>query len=117
MMDRPDAHEGLVKVRVRLPGSALESGYEFESLWAEPLGGGATGSGTFRSSPTTSTCATVERAPDPEGGLPIVTRVVEQGDCFTTRLYFVADGIATFESSFQPDEPQVGETGQGRTPA
>lgn len=90
-----------------------------------------------------------------------MTRVVEQGDCFTVRLYFsagatdpqiqavldllaereallekgsrllwavglrtrkdydwigsvlqpfVADGIATFESSFQPDEPQVGET-------
>jgi hypothetical protein len=27
---------------------------------------------------------------NPGGGLPIVTRVVEQGDCFTIRLYFKA---------------------------
>jgi hypothetical protein len=34
--------------------------------------------------------AIVECEPDPGGGLPIVTRVVEQGDCFTIRLYFKA---------------------------
>jgi Domain of unknown function (DUF4265) len=32
--------------------------------------------------------AIVECEPDPEGGLPIVSRVVERGDCFTIRLYF-----------------------------
>jgi hypothetical protein len=31
-------NKGLVKVRVRLVGSASRSGYESETLWAEPLG-------------------------------------------------------------------------------
>jgi hypothetical protein len=84
-----DPNEGQVKVRVQLLGSALESGYETETLWAEPLGGNQ-----YRiwNLPVfvynLDMRAIVECEPDPEGGLPIVTRVVEPGDCFTVRLYF-----------------------------
>lgn len=84
-----DPNEGLVKVRVKLLGSALDSGYETETLWAEPLEGN-----TYRIwnlpvfAYNLEMRAIVECEPDPEGGLPIVTRVLEQGDCFTIRLYF-----------------------------
>lgn len=103
--------------------------------------------------------AIVECEPDSDGGLPIVTRVLEQGDCFTIRISFnlkatadqiqivldllsdrraliektsrqlwavgfrtladyewagpalapfVRDGVLSFESSQQRDEPAVG---------
>ena len=159
-MGSSDPNEGLVRVRVRLLGSALESGYESEILWAEPLGGNR-----YRiwNLPVfvynLDMRAIVECEPDPDGGLPIVTRVVEEGDCFTIRLYFtqtatedqiqavldvlserralfekhaqflwavglrsledyewvgsalkpfVRDGVVSFESSLQGDEPPVG---------
>ena len=95
-MENINSNEGLVKVRVRLVGSALQSGYESETLWAEPLN-----ANRYRiwNLPVfvynLNMRAIVECQPDPEGGLPIVTRVIEQGDCFTIRLYF--DPIATDE--------------------
>ena len=158
-----DPNEGLVKVRVRLLGSALKSGYESETLWAEPLG-----ANRYRiwNLPifvyNLDMRAVVECESDPNGGLPIVTRVVEEGDCFTIRLYFkptaseeeiqavldllserralfekhsiylwavglrsledyqwvgpalepfVRDGVVSFESSLQRDEPPVGGSG------
>jgi len=159
-MDRTNPKEGLVKVRVRLLGSALQSGYESETLWAEFLG---TNRYRIWNLPVfvynLNMRAIVECEPDPAGGLPIVTRVIEQGDCFTIRLYFgpatsdeqiqsvidllsqrralfeknsrelwavglrtpkdyewvgmalepfVQDGILTFESSLQREEPAVG---------
>ena len=86
-----DPNEGLIKVRVHLLGSALESGYESETLWAEDLG-----EQRYRIwnlpvyAYNIGMRDIVECAPDPEGGLPVVTRVLEQGDCFTVRLYFSA---------------------------
>jgi len=84
---RPD--EGLVKVQVRLVGAARESGYETESLWAEPLGNNRY---LIWNVPLLAynldMRAIVECAPDPDGGLPIVTHVVRPGDCFGVRLYF-----------------------------
>src|SRR5215813_709443 len=156
-----DPNEGLVKVRVKLLGSALNSGYDSETLWAEPLG--ATRYRIWNLpvfAYNLDMRAIVECEPDPEGGLPIVTRVLERGDCFTVRLYFstrasdeqiqevldllsqrralfeknsrelwavglrtaqdyewlgsalatfVRDGILEFESSFQPNEPAIGD--------
>ena len=87
-----DPNEGLVKIRVKLLGSALDSGYETETLWAEPLE-----ANTYRIwnlpvfAYNLEMRAIVECEPDPEGGLPIVTRVLEPGDCFTIRIYFSAD--------------------------
>jgi hypothetical protein len=84
-----DPNEGLLKVRVRLLGSALQSGFESETLWAQPLG-----ANRYRIwnlpvfAYNLEMRAIVECEPDPNGGLPIVTRVLEQGDCFTVRLYF-----------------------------
>ena len=84
-----DPNEGLVKVRVQLLGSAAKSGYDSETLWAEPLG-----ANRYRIwnlpvfAYNLDMRAIVECEPDPAGGLPIVTRVLEQGDCFTVRLYF-----------------------------
>ena len=99
-MDRTNPNEGLVKVRVRLLGSALQSGYESETLWAEFLG---TNRYRIWNLPVfvynLNMRAIVECEPDPAGGLPIVTRVIEQGDCFTIRLYF---GPATSASRFSP---------------
>jgi hypothetical protein len=89
LMDSKDPNEGLVRVRVPLTGSALQSGYESEILWAEPLGGNL-----YRiwNLPVLvynlDMRAVVECEPDPDGGLPIVTRVVEEGDCFVIRLFF-----------------------------
>jgi len=160
MRQNNDSDEPDVKVRVRLLGSALQSGYDSETLWAEPLG---TNRYRIWNLPVFAYNLDlrdiVECEPDAEGGLPIVTRVVEKGDCFTIRLFFtesatdeqiqgvldllserramfekysthlwavglrslqdyewvglaldpfVTDGILTFESSLQPDEPQVG---------
>ena len=159
-MDIIDPNAGLVKVRVRLIGSALQSGYDSETLWAEPLG-----ANRYRiwNLPVfvynLDMRAIVECEPDPDGGLPIVTRIVEPGDSFTIRLYFnsvasdeqiqavldllaqrralfekhsrelwavglrtpedyewvgsaldsfVRDGVLSFESSLQRDEPAVG---------
>jgi hypothetical protein len=84
-----DPNEGLVKVRVKLLGSALDSGYDSETLWAEPLG-----ANTYRIwnlpvyAYNLDMRAIVECEPDPETGMPIVTRVLEPGDCFTVRLFF-----------------------------
>ena len=86
-----DPNEGLVKVRVQLLGSAVKCGYQSETLWAEPLGGNQ-----YRIwnlpvfAYNLDMRAIVECEPDPEGGLPVVTRVLQQGDCFTVRLYFSA---------------------------
>jgi Domain of unknown function (DUF4265) len=83
--------DGMVKVQIPLRGSARESGFETESVWAEPLG-----ADRYRiwSVPVFAynidLRAVVEVAPDPEGGPPVVTRVVEEGDCPTVRLYFSA---------------------------
>lgn len=84
-----DPHEGLVKICVQLVGKARDSGYESESLWAEPLG-----SNRYKvwNLPVfvynLDMRAVVECRPDPDGGLPIVTRVIEPGDCFVVRIYF-----------------------------
>src|SRR5215813_6697544 len=84
-----DPNEGLVKVRVKLLGSALNSGYDSETLWAEHLEGNR-----YRIwnlpvfAYNLDMRAIVECEPDPEGGLPIITRVLERGDCPTVRLYF-----------------------------
>ena len=156
-----DSNKGLVKVRVKLLGSAVKSGYDSETLWAEPLG-----ENRYRIwnlpvfAYNLDMRAIVECESDPEGGLPIVTRVLEEGDCFTVRLYFsrqasdeqiqevldlvsqrralleknsrevwavglrtledyewlgsglapfVRDGILNFESSFQRNEPAIGD--------
>jgi hypothetical protein len=56
--------------------------------------------------------AIVECRDDPDGGFPIVTRVVEPGDCFVIRLYFtesareadiqaVLDVLGTREALFE----------------
>src|SRR5687767_6411988 len=86
--DRP-APDGLVKILVRLEGSALDSGFESETLWAEALGGNR-----YRVwnipvfAYNLDLRAIVECRPDPDGGMPIATRVVEPGDCFVVRIYF-----------------------------
>src|SRR4029450_14088552 len=89
LMDSKDPNEGLVRVRVPLTGSALQSGYESEILWAEPLGGNL-----YRiwNLPVLvynlDMRAVVECEPHPDGGLPIVTRGVEEGDCFVICVFF-----------------------------
>ncbi len=91
MIDGKSTNDGLIKVRVRLLGSALESGYESETLWAEDLG-----KQRYRIwnlpvyAYNIGMRDIVECAPTPDGGLPVVSRVLEQGDCFTVRLYFNA---------------------------
>ena len=82
-------HDGQVKVRMPLLGSARESGFEFENLWAEPLGGNR-----YRIwnlpvfAYNLDMRAIVECRDDPDGGYPVVTRVVEPGDCYVLRVYF-----------------------------
>jgi Domain of unknown function (DUF4265) len=84
-----DPNAGLVKIELPLLGAARESGYESESLWAEPLGGNL-----YRVwnlpvfAYNVDMRAVVECREPPEGGLPVVTRVVEPGDCFVIRLFF-----------------------------
>src|SRR5262245_32798115 len=81
--------DGQVKVRVPLLGTARKSGFESETLWAEPLGGNR-----YRIwnlpvfAYNLDMRAVVECREDPSGGMPIVTRVVEQGDCHVLRLFF-----------------------------
>jgi hypothetical protein len=88
-MSERDAHDGLVKVRVPLLGSALESGLESESLWAEPVGDNC-----YRIwnlpvfAYNLDMRAVVECKEDPDGGLPVAVRLVEPGDCYVARLYF-----------------------------
>jgi hypothetical protein len=85
----PDPHDGQVKIRVPLVGIARESGFESESLWAEPLG-----DNLYRvwNLPVfvynLDMRAVVECKPDPDGGQPVAIRVVEPGDCYVIRLYF-----------------------------
>ena len=85
-------HEGLVKIRVPLLGSARESGFESETLWAEPLG-----DDRYRVwnvpvfAYNLDMRAVVECEPDPDGGFPVAVRVVEPGDCYAIRLYFRSD--------------------------
>lgn len=86
-----------MRVRVLLSGSALDSGFDSETLWAEPMGGSR-----YRiwNLPVfvynLDMRAIVECRDDPDGGLPIVVRVIEPGDCYVIRLYFseVADQAA-----------------------
>jgi len=86
-LEKPNT--GLVKIQVPLLGSARESGFESESVWAEPLGGRL-----YRIwnlpvfAYNLDMRAVVECESDPKGGLPIATRVVEPGDCYVVRLYF-----------------------------
>jgi len=81
--------EGQVKILVPLLGSARDSGFESETLWAEPLGGNR-----YRIwnlpvfAYNLDMRAVVECAPDPQGGLPVAIRVLEPGDCYVIRLYF-----------------------------
>jgi hypothetical protein len=68
---------------------ARKSGFESETLWAEPLGGNR-----YRIwnlpvfAYNLDMRAVVECRDDPNGGMPIVTRVVEPGDCYVIRLFF-----------------------------
>jgi len=86
---RRDPNAGLVKIEVPLLGAARESGFESETLWAEPLG-----AGRYRVwnlpvyAYNLDMRAVVECREIPGGGLPVVTRVVEPGDCFVIRLFF-----------------------------
>jgi hypothetical protein len=88
-MSEHDPNDGQVKIRVPLLGSALESGLESESLWAEPLG-----ANRYRLwnlpvfAYNLDMRAIVECREDPDGGLPVAVRVVEPGDCYVVRLYF-----------------------------
>jgi hypothetical protein len=78
-----------VKVKVPLLGRARESGFESETLWAEPLG-----DNRYRIwnlpvfAYNLDMRAVVECRDDPEGGMPIVTKVLEAGDCYVVRLFF-----------------------------
>ena len=89
MSKTAESHEGLVKIRVPILGSARESGFESETLWAEPLGGRR-----YRVwnlpvfAYNLDMRAVVECEPDPDGGFPLAVRVVEPGDCYAIRLYF-----------------------------
>jgi len=89
---RTDHRDGQVKIRVPLLGSARDSGFESEFMWAEPLGGSL-----YRVwnlpvfAYNLDMRAVVECVEDPEGGLPVAVRVVEAGDCFVIRLYFQAE--------------------------
>jgi hypothetical protein len=85
-------HSGLVKIRIPLLGSARDSGFDSETVWAEPLP-----DGTFRIWNLPVFAYNIDMRDivkcrpdpeDPEGALPVVTEVVEQGDCYTIRLYF-----------------------------
>lgn len=84
-----DPNDGQVKIRVPLLGAARESGFESETLWAEPLGGNR-----YRIwnlpvfAYNLDMRAIVECCEDPDGGMPIVVRVVEPGDCYVLRLFF-----------------------------
>jgi hypothetical protein len=84
-----DGHDGQVKIRVPLLGTARQSGFESESVWAEPLG-----DNRYRIwnlpvfAYNLEMRAVVECAQDPDGGQPVAIRVVEQGDCYVVRLYF-----------------------------
>jgi hypothetical protein len=83
-------NEGLVKIRLPLLGAARESGFEFESVWAEPLGGNQ-----YRIwnvpvfSYNVEMRAVVECNAAPDGGFPIASRILQQGDCLGIRLYFM----------------------------
>jgi hypothetical protein len=89
IMNPEDPNAGLVKIRIPLLGSALESGFESESVWAEPLA-----DGTYRVWNVPVYAYNIEMRdivkcrPDPDGGLPVVSEVVESGDCYSIRLYF-----------------------------
>jgi len=79
-----------VKIRVPLLGTARQSGFESETLWAEPLGGNR-----YRIwnlpvfAYNLDMRAIVECREDPEGGMPIVARILEPGDCYVLRLFFM----------------------------
>jgi uncharacterized protein DUF4265 len=93
---RQSGTDGQVKVRVPLLGSARKSGFESETLWAEPLGGNR-----YRIwnlpvfAYNLDMRAVVECRDDPDGGYPIVTRVVEPGDCYVIRLFFAKSARET----------------------
>ena len=81
-----------VKIEIPLLGSALDSGYESETVWAEPLG-----QNRYRIwnlpvfAYNIDMRAIVECAPSSDSGLPVVVKVVEPGDCYVVRLYFSDD--------------------------
>jgi hypothetical protein len=86
------SERNLLKISIPLRGAALESGFAFESVWAEPLGNGRY---MIWNVPVFAynieMRAIVKCEPDPNGGLPVVTSVVTQGDCLGVRVYFDAD--------------------------
>ena len=91
-----DPNAGLVKVRVDLVGTARESGYESETLWAEHLDANRY---LIWNVPVLvynlDMRDVVECVADPNGGCPIVKRVISRGDYRCVRLYF--DPVATDE--------------------
>ena len=92
-MNRPN--ENLIKIRIPLVGSARDSGFESETVWAEPLG-----ANRYRVwnlpvfAYNIDMRAIVECTSAEEDGFPVVVRVVEPGDCYVVRLYFAKDATA-----------------------
>ena len=84
-----------MKIEVPLTGSARESGYQSESVWAEPLG-----DNKFRIwnlpafAYNLNMRAVVECALAVGGGLPVAVRVVEQGDVHVVRVFFADSASA-----------------------
>src|SRR5262245_5110416 len=88
-----DPIEGQVKIRIPLLGSARESGFESETVWAEPLGGNRYriwNLPVFAYNLDMRSVVECTAAGD-DDELPVVIRVVEPGDCYVIRLYFRSD--------------------------
>ena len=86
---KDDSHSEQVKIAIPLLGSARDSGFESETVWAERLG-----ENRYRIwnlpvfAYNIDMRAIVQCAPGSNGELPVVVRVLEPGDCFVVRLFF-----------------------------
>ena len=86
---KDNRNDELVKMAIPLLGSARDSGFEFETVWAEPLG-----QNRYRIwnlpvfAYNIDMRAIVECSSGSDDGFPVAVRVLEPGDCFVVRLYF-----------------------------
>lgn len=76
------------KIRIPLRGSALESGYESESVWADRLGNHLYRVWNVPALAYNVEMTAVVECDEVPGDLPKLIRVVETGSCHGVRLYF-----------------------------
>lgn len=96
LLSEEKAEGAQVKIRIPLRGSASSSGYESESVWAEPLGDGRYKVWNVPAFAYNVDMTDVVACTEVRGELPVMLRVVERGTCFGVRLYFsetATDGV------------------------